>query len=463
MFKIFYQNTIFISFFFVISGVLQPILAEILTYNGAFDKSTLLLVLPNCIGMSFAILTNLDGLKTIKYIKWREMSALALYDVISQALCMIGLVYAGSSIYIVIYSSTTVFAAMWSKLILLKTLNNQQWIGICIMVFGLGITALEDLEGGSSIFTPANITIHHDDLIGICCVLIGASIHALTWILIEKYTQSYTSTNNNTDISNSNYNSNHNSNSNNAKHHSIEIDNEMQELHNNNIEQGNNNDHNDDNYESDEHNEHIGKMKAPVPELICSVMGWYGCIIYGTWQVLYTLPHYNEVVLEPIWNKNGNIQQIKWIFCILTFVCFIHAITFYSLLQRLGAVTTGVMKGIQTISVFLISHVAFCKYQESQCFTKFRGVSLIIVLIGISYYINSSRKLKLLKISNSNTIYNNSNNSNNCNNCNNSNIIYNSGIEVNKLNSSSDDSNASDISDISDRSDNRMLPKDVCV
>lgn len=341
------------SFLFVLSGVLQPILAEVLTYNGAFNKSTLLLVLPNCIGMSFTILTNMNGLKTIKYVKWKEITILAIYDVVSQALCMVGLVYAGSSIYIVIYSSTTVFAAMWSKIILSKSLSSHQWIGVCIMVFGLGVTALKDLEVPS---TPAEMSVHHDDLIGICCILIGASVHALTWILIEKYTQSYI-TSDHIDMN-----------------RDIDIENESGK------------------YGEMEDLEHTGKVKTPAPELICSIMGWYGCAIYGFWQVVYTLPHYNELLLEPIQQKNGNFVEIELAFAMLIFVCFIHAIAFYSLLQRIGAVSTGVMKGIQTISVFVISHFAFCKYQESQCFTRLRGASLILVIIGIFCYINASRK-----------------------------------------------------------------------
>jgi hypothetical protein len=42
---------------FCISGVLQPTIVQFLTLNGAFDKSTLLIVLPNYMGMSLAVLT----------------------------------------------------------------------------------------------------------------------------------------------------------------------------------------------------------------------------------------------------------------------------------------------------------------------------------------------------------------------------------------------------------------------
>ena len=47
---------------FVCSGTMQPLLISTLGYNGAYDKSTLLFLLPNYVGMSLAGLLRLDSL-----------------------------------------------------------------------------------------------------------------------------------------------------------------------------------------------------------------------------------------------------------------------------------------------------------------------------------------------------------------------------------------------------------------
>ena len=89
---------------FVCSGTMQPLLISTLGYNGAYDKSTLLFLLPNYVGMSLAGLLRLDGLFK-GTIRARPPAALCAIDVVSQGLCQYGPAVAGSSLYIVIYSS----------------------------------------------------------------------------------------------------------------------------------------------------------------------------------------------------------------------------------------------------------------------------------------------------------------------------------------------------------------------
>ena len=55
----------FLLFLYVASGTLQPILIEVLTYNGACEKSTFLFILPTYVGMSMSLLSNMDALNFI--------------------------------------------------------------------------------------------------------------------------------------------------------------------------------------------------------------------------------------------------------------------------------------------------------------------------------------------------------------------------------------------------------------
>jgi hypothetical protein len=76
-------------------------------------------------------------------------------------------------------------------------------------------------------------------------------------------------------------------------------------------------------------------------------------------------------------------------FILLILINFIHAFCFFHLLGSVGATTTGVLKGAQTVLVFILSHFAFCSVQISQCFTVQKGISVIVVVLGVlgySYY-----------------------------------------------------------------------------
>ena len=41
-------------------------------------------------------------------------------------------------------------------------------------------------------------------------------------------------------------------------------------------------------------------------ELLCSVMGLSGLLVYGIWQVVYTIPRWERLVTEEIKGHQGN-------------------------------------------------------------------------------------------------------------------------------------------------------------
>jgi drug/metabolite transporter (DMT)-like permease len=346
---------------FCVSGVLQPTIVEFLTLSGAFEKSTLLIVLPNYIGMSFAVLTRFEVVyTTLQFVIWWDMLLLAMVDIVSQGMCLIGLVYAGSSIYIIVYSSTTIWAAVWSYFLLQKELIFQQWLGIVIVVFGLSITAY---DGKTSSTVSAKST---DTMIGILLIVLGSFTHALTWVLIEKWTKQR--------------NEGHGSDSSGSCDSDIGV------------------------------GGHAASAPRPAPaalssaaaqtqaqaapELECSLMGLFGCLFYSAWQLVYTLPRWEELVLRPIAERQGNLWHIAVAYSLLALMGFLHAVSFYHLLGHLGSVATGVMKGVQSVAVLVLSHAAFCGVESSQCFTAYKGVSLVVVLCGVFYYTANTMKKK---------------------------------------------------------------------
>ena len=123
-----------------------------------------------------------------------------------------------------------------------------------------------------------------------------------------------------------------------------------------------------------------------MPEMLSTLMGLGGVLVFGFWQLIYTIPNYQVLILDNIASKGGNIHVIIATVVILIVVNFIHAVCFFNLLEIVGSTTTGVLKGCQSVLVFAISHFAFCSFQKSQCFTPEKGLSLMMVCVGVIVY-----------------------------------------------------------------------------
>lgn len=298
----------FLLFLYVATGTLQPILIEVLTYNGACEKSTFLFILPTYVGMSMSLLSNMDAINHGK-IRWFKMILLAIIELCSAALCFTGLVCAGSAVFTVIYSSVTVYTALFSRLFLGRELHYMQWGGVFLVMLGLT---------SSSIGTSFGSSAGEEDVgIGIMMIIIGSMFHSLVYILSES----------------------------------------------------------------------ILKSEDPIaPEFLGSFMGCVGVFVFGLWQVFYTFPRFQDLILDEIDAHNGNNTVIISTYIILVIVNLIHGVCFYHLIKSVGSTTTGILKGVQSVMVFVISHFAFCALQKSQCFTTAKGASLVVVVFGVSCY-----------------------------------------------------------------------------
>jgi hypothetical protein len=80
---------------------------------------------------------------------------------------------AGPTIFAIIYSSVTVWTAVYSYILLSRKLNIQQWSGVIIVFLGLFITSINSVSVGEHVFH------------GTVLILIGSSLHALTYVLSE--------------------------------------------------------------------------------------------------------------------------------------------------------------------------------------------------------------------------------------------------------------------------------------
>ena len=396
-------NMLIILALFVATGVASPLLISLLQNNGACESTTLLFVLPNYFGMAGSILVNrapeaLRG-KRGGYFKIAEppkdsspsphiaseqddekyagfvsspstpsraaaaaekknsaiphllIFLLCILDVISASMNFTGLVYAGSAIFTVVYSSMTMYTAIFSWIILGRRLKALQWLGIWVIVMGLSLTSVfvpsttgPEIDvgdgGGSSdsgssdsgsgdgdgtkgpmqvhIAAPEILSESSRISLGIFLVVCGSLFHSLSYILSEIILTSFKGT--------------------------------------------------------------------VTPVMLSTTMGLFGCVVFGMWQLIYTVPRFQTLVLDEIAKHQGDINVIWVSYIVLAVSSLVHAVTFFSLIQRVGSTTTGVLKGVQSVLVFVLSHYLFCSVSQAQCFTETKGVSLGLVLLGVFLY-----------------------------------------------------------------------------
>eukprot|EP01038_Epipyxis_sp_PR26KG_P007848 gene7848-10656_t len=157
---------------FVLSGVVIPLLIEFISISGACEKSTFLIALPGSMAMSLSILTNLKVRKQ-GIIRWDMIVFIAVCDICSQILNLNGLIYAGSAIFTVVYSSVTIYTAVFARIFLNVRLQSTQWFGIFVVFAGLAIVSIGAKTDGRDVF------------FGVILILLGSLIHSLTYIASE--------------------------------------------------------------------------------------------------------------------------------------------------------------------------------------------------------------------------------------------------------------------------------------
>ena len=64
----------------------------------------------------------------------------------------------------------------------------------------------------------------------------------------------------------------------------------------------------------------------------------------------------------------------------------LHAAAFFSILDSLGAVASGVLKGVQMLVVFIASDLLFCAADRSECVTAKKSACVAVVFAGLVLY-----------------------------------------------------------------------------
>ncbi|KAF8820902.1 putative transporter/permease protein [Cardiosporidium cionae] len=278
--------------------------SDVIKFNGAAHSSTFLILLPHYYSMTLVGLIPTE--KKLSECNWRRGFFVSFLDILNQLLKKGGLLMAGAAVYTVVDSSSIVWTAVWSRLLLKRHLSFSQWFSLFLISLGLSFKAFQ-----------LNFSLHDEEFIGVLLILTASILMGLTFVLNEKYMEDANPT------------------------------------------EG--------------------------PNLVC-MMGICCSILLTMWTFGWTIPRFDALILKNIALRNGDKKVILMSFFGLLVSGWLHSGTFWYIMKKIGAVSTGVLKGMKVATVFLLSHYFFCELQPSQCLNVWTGLSTTVCVIGVISY-----------------------------------------------------------------------------
>lgn len=158
---------------YILSGTMQPLLMTLVKQSGLGDPTCQIYMLmyyfgPSLVGLSICRNRILPSKSALI-----KTSSIALIDIIAQSINYTGSTMSGPTIFAIIYSSVTVWTAVFSKLLLSRRINSMQWLGVWTVFLGLILTATNSVRVGPEVYNGALL------------VTFGSSLHSMTYVLSE--------------------------------------------------------------------------------------------------------------------------------------------------------------------------------------------------------------------------------------------------------------------------------------
>eukprot|EP00946_MAST-07B_sp_MAST-7B-sp1_P004009 g4009.t1 len=350
------------NFIFCSTGVFQVVMIQWLDYHGVDGAHTGLTVLSSYLGMLlFAVpfMFTRTGSRNGAAPKYHRLFPVVIsVDVLANICNQMSISMCGSMLFMVIYSSIIVFAAVIRWRVFGKPLSHQQSLALAIITIGLAITAFDGAETQSVsasalngsyaadfvsssasassspsavspqsnarvLFTPQSSGLDGPVdpakiVIGMCLALMGAFGYAVVYVLSEQVTV---------------------------------------------------------------------QDNAPDPFAFASFSGFYGSAAVAFYIVTMVGPEWQKLVIAPMEAKQTPYYIVCGVYMGLLIMCGAHNVSFVFLGKNGGgAVVAGVNKAVQTISVFVASAIWFGPEHPEQRMTTFKVFALILVVFGVLVY-----------------------------------------------------------------------------
>lgn len=322
---------------YILSGICQPLLMAACKNAGLADSTAQLYMFFYYAGPSFLLFAILpypcchnssrDELRPSKTAIGKAV-LVAAFDIIAQTFNYTGASYAGASIFAVIYASVTIWTAVFSRLILGRSISCVQCGAIGIVFGGLCLAGLESIALGS------------DVLFGTLLIVVGSCMHGATYVLSEAIMTTST----------------------NVVLATSTVDGAL---------------HKQQNY----------RDLLTVLEN-SAIQGIVACIGLLVWQLIYTLPRWDDLIRQPAVLAGTTKGQAAVLFLSFSISNLLHSLSFYYTVAFYpgGSTSAGVMKGLQAVLVFVAAHILFCGSDDpnnNMCFSIIKFASLVTVVGGV--------------------------------------------------------------------------------
>lgn len=132
-----------------------------------------------------------------------------------------------------------------------------------------------------------------------------------------------------------------------------------------------------------------GLLTGPHPSSardIQTLNSTYVCCFVTVYLIVYTIPGWNTLVVDKVHEKGGSWIAIILMYIMLALSSYAHTITFFNLMGSVGSISTGILQSLRAVSVFIISHLLFCDTHANQCYNAAKGLSTVVVVLGILYF-----------------------------------------------------------------------------
>ncbi|KAL8424881.1 hypothetical protein Efla_003000 [Eimeria flavescens] len=290
----------------------QPILVDFCRFQGVASASTFIFLLPHYLGMMLAgslpIAPDAHTPQAKAQLRnprlWRRVLRLSVIDLAHQLLEKAGLVLCGSGVYILLSSTSIVWTAALSALILGRQFSPLQVFSLCLIVVGVSIKA-------------SNVTLNFssEESLGMLLSLAAAVLQGLTFVLNERF---------------------------------------------------------------------LDDRKEPISGLnLVFMMGSISSLLLLIWTCVWTLPQLDSLLLSRVRAQGGDLRTIALLLSLLLLCGLLHSATMWYIILRLGAVTSGALKGCKAAAVIALSHILFCSVQETQCVDMRKGLAAVLCIGGV--------------------------------------------------------------------------------
>ena len=140
---------------------------------------------------------------------------------------------------------------------------------------------------------------------------------------------------------------------------------------------------------------------APSPMGLATFSGFVGTLATTTYIAIFVGPHWDTLIIEPVQMEQSSYTSVMLVYVVLLLACGLHNTSIvYVGKSGGGAVATGVNKAIQTISVFIVSALAFGRAHHEQQFSFEKGLGPWCLSLAEFYFIRTIVSKVVAMISN---------------------------------------------------------------